>query len=123
MKTREEMSFLIRESSSRDKQGYTISVYSNGGVRHSPIFCDGFDLMLMAISFTSLTELVGYFSRKPIFSELTLQKPAKLYSDFTNEPNRSKTLGTQNSAMAFKQLENNISLKVDTLRARKFSFH
>jgi hypothetical protein len=71
----------------------------------------------MSKSFTSLTELVHYFSRKPIFQKLTLKKPAKHYSEFINEQHCSKTLEMKKNLMNFKPLEQEISLKVGTLRA------
>jgi hypothetical protein len=117
MKIGEEMSFLIRESSARAGQDYTITVYTNNSIRHSPIYREGSDFMLMSKTFTSLNELVNYFSRKPIFQKLTLQKPAKLYSDFIKEQHHHKTQEIKQNTMTFKTLEHDISLKVDTLRA------
>jgi hypothetical protein len=112
------MTFLIRESSNRERQDYTITVYTNGTIRHSPIYRDGSDFMLMSKSFTSLIELVNYFSRKPIFKKLTLQKPAKSYSEFLKEQRQYEAEGINKNIRPSKTLEHNISLKVDTLRAR-----
>ncbi|CAF0880334.1 unnamed protein product [Rotaria sp. Silwood1] len=112
----EEMTFLIRDSSSRARQGYTISIYINGFIRHSPIYRDGSDLMLMSLTFTSLIELVNYFSHKPIFRKLCLQKPAKSYADFINEQQQFKAQGINTNIIIFKTLEDAIQLKVDTLR-------
>ena len=113
------MTFLIRESSNRTNQDYTISVYTNNSIRHSPIYREGSDLMLMAKSFTSLIELVSYFSRKPIFQKLILQKPAKSYADFINEKHRYGTPQCNTNITAFKLLEHDMSLKVETLRSSK----
>jgi hypothetical protein len=110
------MTFLIRESSSRTGQDYTMSVYSEGGIRHLPIYREGSDLMLMSKSFTSLIELVDYFSRNSIFQKLTLQKPAKSYAEYFNEQNHQAQIINKNT-MTFKSLEPQITLKVDTLRA------
>jgi hypothetical protein len=115
------MTFLIRESSSRDRQDYTISVYSNDQIRHSPIYRDGSDLMLMSLTFTSLIELVNHFSRKPIFRKSTLQKPAKSYAEFLTEQRHYESQGINRNIMTSKPLDHDISLKVDTLRARKFA--
>ncbi|CAF4047827.1 unnamed protein product [Rotaria sp. Silwood2] len=112
----EEMTFLIRDSSNRARQDYTISVYINGIIRHSPIYRDGSDLMLMSLTFTSLIELVNYFSRKPIFRKLCLQKPAKSYADFINEQRQFKAQGINTHIIIFKTLDDAIQLKVDTLR-------
>jgi len=111
------MSFLIRESSNRAQQEYTITVYTNNTIRHSPIYREGSDFMLMSKTFTSLNELVAYFSRNPIFRRLTLQKPAKLYSEYLNEQHRYKTQGINKNTMTFRPLDHDISLKVGTLRA------
>jgi len=114
------MTFLVRESSTRAGQGYTISVYSKGAIRHSPIYRDGSDLMLMAKSFTSLIELVDYFSRNSIFQKLTLQKPAKSYVEFFNEQHHYKAQSVNKNIMAYKSLEPQITLKVDTFRGSSF---
>jgi hypothetical protein len=112
------MTFLIRESSSRAGQDYAITVYTDGSIRHSPIYRDGSDFMLMSKTFTSLIELVNYFSRKPIFRKLTLKKSAKSYMDFLNEQRNYEAQGINKNIMNFKPLDHDISLKVDTLRAR-----
>lgn len=123
MKIREEMTFVIRESSARARQGYTISVYTNDTIRHSPIYREGEgeDLMLMSKTFTGLIELVIYFSHKPIFQKLTLKKPAKSYVEFLSEQHRYETQGINRNIMTFRPLSHNISLKVNTLRARESS--
>ncbi|CAF0755909.1 unnamed protein product [Rotaria sordida] len=112
----EEMTFLIRDSSNRPHQVHTISMYTNGVIRHTPIYLDGSDLMLMSSTFTNLIELVKYFSRKPIFRKLCLQKPAKSYADFINEQQRLAAQGINPNIIIFKTLEDAIQLKVDTLR-------
>jgi len=110
------MTFLIRESTSRTGHDYTICVYLKGAIRHSPIYREGSDFMLMSKSFTSLIELVDYFSRNSIFHKLTLQKPAKSYAEFFNEQKHQAQIINKNT-MTFKSLEPQITLKVDTLRA------
>ena len=120
MKSAEEMTFLIRESSARTRQDYTISIYSNNCIRHSPIYREGFDLMLMSKTFTSLIELVHYFSHKPIFQKLILKKPAKSYAEFLNEQNRSESQGMHKNNMTFRPLDHHISLKLATIRAGLF---
>ncbi|CAF1590759.1 unnamed protein product [Adineta ricciae] len=113
----EEMTFLIRKSSNRDRQDYTLSVYHNGGIRHSAIYTDGPDLMLQSKTFTSLVEIVDYYSHKPVFNDLTLQAPAKSYAEFLRERERYGTLGT-NKHITFQQLESEISLQADQFRIR-----
>lgn len=113
------MTFLIRDSSNRDRQGHTLSVYTQGRIRHTPILHDGFDLTMMSLTFTSLVELVHYFSRKPIFNQLCLQKPAKSYRNFLSEQKEHESRGILKSITVFKELENTISLKIHTLRAGK----
>lgn len=113
------MTFLIRESSSRTGQDYAISIYTNDSIRHSPIYRDGSDLMLMSNSFTSLIEMVNYFSRKPIFGKLTLQKPAKLYKEFVDEQLRYEAEGINKNITTSKSLEPEITLKVHTIRTRE----
>jgi hypothetical protein len=112
------MTFLIRESSNRAGQDYTISVYTNGSVRHSPIFRDGSDLMLMSLTFTSLVDLVNFYRRKPIFRQLTLQNPAKPYSEFFFK--RQHTAQEINKDIIFKPLGPVISLKADEFEPGKF---
>lgn len=112
------MTFLIRESSSRARQDYAITVYTNGTARHSPIYRDGSDFMLMSKTFTSLVELVDYFSRKPIFQKLTLQKPAKSYAEFLNDRRRYEAEGINKNIMTSKSLESSLTLKVHTIRTR-----
>ena len=114
------MTFLIRESSSRARQGYSISVYTNGLIRHSPIYRDETDLMLMSLTFTSLTELVHYFSRKPIFQKFCLQKPAMTYSQYISEQRQYHMQGIHKDIMISKRLDTYIPLKVSTIRTRKF---
>ena len=107
------MTFLIRESTSRSEQVYAVSLYSNGVVRHSAIYRDGSDLMFMALTFTSLMELVHFYSRKPIHDNKPLQKAAITYQEFMD---RRRNYGTQGNN-AFKPLETTIELKIKTLRA------
>lgn len=111
------MTFLIRESSVRTRQDYTISIYTNHCVRHSPIYREGVDLMLMSKTFTSLMELVNYFSHKPIFDKLILRKAAKPYGEHLNHQNQ----GVNQNIMTFLPLDHHISLKVATLRTSKIS--
>lgn len=110
------MTFLIRESSNRVRQDHTISVYSNGTVRHAPIYRDGSDLMLMASTFTSLMELVHYYSRKPLFDNKTLGKAAMRYSDFIEKRREFCSHGNN----ALKPLSNTIELKTKTICASSF---
>jgi hypothetical protein len=117
----EEMTFLIRESSNRAGQDYTISVYTNGSVRHSPIFREGSDLMLMSLTFTSLVDLVNFYRRKPIFRQLTLQNPAKPYSEYFS--GRQRTAPEINTDIIFKPLGPAISLKADEVEPGKFCCH
>lgn len=116
------MTFLIRESSTRARQDYTISVYSNNCIRNLPIYREGVDLMLMSKTFTSLIELVNYFSQKPLFDKLILKNPAKSYAEYLNEQNRYEKQGLNKNIMTFRPLDHHISLKVATLRASKISF-
>jgi hypothetical protein len=74
--------------------------------------------MLMSLTFTSLVELVDYFSRKPIFKRLCLQKPAKSYSTFIQEQRHYGQKGIFKDIMIFKRLNHDVTLKVDTLRTR-----
>ncbi|CAF1155473.1 unnamed protein product [Adineta ricciae] len=113
----EEMTFLIRKSSNRDRQDYSLSVYYNGGIRHSPIYTDGTDLMLQSKTFTSLVEIVDYYSHKPVFNGLTLQAPAKSYEEFLREREQNGTHGT-NKHIIFQPLEAAISLQADQFRIR-----
>lgn len=115
------MTFLIRESSTRARQDYTISVYSNNCIRNLPIYREGVDLMLMSKTFTSLIELVNYFSQKPLFDKLILKNPAKSYAEYLNEQNRYEKQGLNKNIMTFRPLDHHISLKVATLRASKIS--
>lgn len=114
----EEMTFLIRKSSNRDGQDYTLSVYHNGSVRHSAIYTDGADLMLQSKTFTSLVEIVDYYSHKPVFNGLTLQTPAKSYAEFLREQQKYGTHGT-NKHIIFQPLEPTISLQADQFRISK----
>ncbi|UJR35131.1 hypothetical protein I4U23_027902 [Adineta vaga] len=118
----EEMTFLIRKSSNRIRQDYTLSVYSNGNVRHSPIYTEGHDLMLQAKTFTSLIEIVDYYSHKPVFNDLTLQTPAKLYADFLHERRQYATHG-DNKHIIFQPLESAIALQADQIRIRNPDDH
>lgn len=115
------MAFLIREATTRPRQVYSISVYTDGMIRHSPIYRDGDDLMLMTLSFTGLVELVDYFTRKSIFRKLCLQKPAKLYAEFIKERSQYEAAGINQRIISFKQLNSEISLKVKALRLCEFS--
>ena len=114
----EEMTFLIRKSSNRAQQDYTLSVYYNGGIRHSAIYTDGSDLMLQSKTFTSLVEIVDYYSHKPVFNGLTLQAPAKSYTEFLREREQYGTHGT-NKHMNFQPLEPTISLQAEQFRISK----
>lgn len=114
------MTFLIRESSRRSGQEYSISIYSDASVRHSPIYRDGSDLMLMSLTFTSLVELVNYFSRKPIFQKLTLGQPAIRYSEFVEKQRDYQSQGLSKSVIFFRTLPNEIELQIGTLRASEF---
>ena len=112
----EDMTFLIRESSNRARQDHSISVYSDGQVRHAPIYRDGPDFMLMASTFTSLMELVDHYTRKALFDNKILRKPAIPYADFVERRLNSRSQGNN----AFKPLNNTIELKIRTLRASSF---
>ena len=114
------MTFLIRESSRRSGQEYSISIYSDASVRHSPIYRDGSDLMLMSLTFTSLVELVNYFSRKPIFQKLTLGQPAIRYNEFIEKQRDYQSQGLSKSVIFFRTLPNEIELQIGTLRASEF---
>ncbi|CAF1065887.1 unnamed protein product [Adineta steineri] len=111
----EEMTFLIRESSHRYLQDYTLSVYTSGTIRHSPIYREGSDFMLMSKTFTSLVEMVHYYSHKPIFNNLTLQNPARPYSILKSE-RRQQSTQENNQTMVFKPLNSTISLQADKIR-------
>lgn len=113
--------FLIRKSSSRHRQDYTVSLYANGGVRHFPIYNDGLDLMLMSKTFTSLVEIVNYFSHKPIFNGLTLRTPAKSYAEFIEEQRRH-AVGENNKNYVFIPLQSTIVLQTDKLHHGDDSF-
>ena len=113
------MTFLIRETSTRHRQGYTISIYANGLVHHLPINVDDSVLTLMSSTFTNLIELVHYFSSEPILMKLCLQKPAKNYFDFINERRQYAAQGIHENIVIYKSLSHEISLKINTLRLRK----
>lgn len=110
------MTFLIRESSRRTRQGYSLSVFVNNAPRHIPIYRDGEDLMLMSNTFTSLIELVEYFYQKPLVSNFTLKKPAKPYEEFLNDVHRTEIEDENEGMMMQRSLDYNITLKVTTLK-------
>ena len=114
------MTFLIRESSNRDRQDYSISVYSNGSTCHSRIYRDGSDLMLMSLTFTSLMELVDYFTRKPIFHNQTLRNPAISYKKFIELKREYRLKGLNRNINYIRALNDKIQLKIQTLRTSQF---
>jgi hypothetical protein len=114
------MSFLIRDSSKRDHQEYSISLYTNGTIRHSPIYRAGYGLMLMSKTFSSLIELVSYYTRKPIFDKISLAKPALAYQDYINKQRQFGAQGIHKEIMNFIPLKYELTLRIDTLRTRKF---
>ena len=116
------MTFLIRNSSNRIGQDYTLSIYTNDAVRHIPIYRDDIDLMVMSATFTSLVEIVSYFSRTAIFGKVYLKKPAKSYSQFISEQNKFEASKVQKYIIISKPLEDNITLKIESLRVGKFDF-
>ena len=75
--------------------------------------------MLMAMMFTNLVELVNYFSRKPIFKNQSLKKPAPRYFDFRERQLRQRPSELRSRDINFKPLSPDISLKIDALRIRR----
>jgi hypothetical protein len=120
MKIAEEMTFLIRQSLNRPHQAYSMSIYYNGSVHHTPIYRDGSDLMLMSSTFTSLIELVDYFSRKPVFSSKTLERAAIAYAEFLDKQRQYQSQGLSSNVTFLRPLSKTIELKVDALRASSF---
>lgn len=116
------MTYLIRESNRLPRQVYTISIFTDGSTRHSPIYSDDSTLMLMAIMFTNLVELVKYFSRKPIFKNQSLKKSAPRYLEFRERQLEQRPFEVTNRDISFKPLSPQISLKIDALTIRKLPF-
>ncbi|CAF1643785.1 unnamed protein product, partial [Didymodactylos carnosus] len=109
------MSFLIRESSNRTHQGYTISVYVDNSTRHSPIYGDSDCLMCMSVTFTSLIELVAYYKKRPIFGHLCLTNPAPNYSQYQQQLKNNLLNGKINAAKNL-ALENDMKINKNILR-------